>query len=264
LEPQKANFFECVLDALSFVWRNAFFCYKKAAPLLFLIGILHYLDFKTDFTGTYLILGVQTVLYSIFAVAWHRITIYGEKEGATPFQYSFGVREIKFSLFSLLTTYAPAILVMIAMGILPETLVVVSILLLMVPYGLVLLFSFPAIALDQDVEFPMFLQQGFRHIGTILLGLLFVIFMIFAFQFAVSLFIAPILIPLIMSLGSDNASGFIGSQNSKEIMLLVTTAFELAISPFLMGICTSTASLFFKRVFMVETTAEQEELTQPN
>lgn len=264
MNPQKANFFECVLDALSFVWENISFCYQKAIPLLLLVGLLRYLDFKTDFSGTYLLLGLQTVLFSIFAVAWHRITIYGEKEGASPFKYSFGMREIRFSLFSLLTAYAPAILAMIAMGILPELLVAGLILLLIVPYGLVLLFSFPAIALDQDVDFPLFLQQGIRHIGTILLGLLIVMLIMMAFQFAISLFIAPIMIPIMLSLGDGNTFDAMNSERAVEIVLLITSAFELLISPFFLGVCTSTASLFYKRVFMVETTIEQEELKQPS
>lgn len=161
---------KAVIAATHFVIGNAGACFKRGLPIVVAMAVLAFL---TNLINGYFALAaelVESFLYAIFAVAWHRYSLLPKAREKSGFALSFGLREIKFGGVIVVVSQIVYIVNSALVAVLPETAAIVAVFIFVVLASSMLVFFYPAIALDQPIDAKHFLHEGLTLIFSFMLG----------------------------------------------------------------------------------------------
>lgn len=171
----------CLLEAFRFVIGHRWACLLRAVPVVMMTGLIAWLETNILAPAEYFRLVVNDIFYAIFAVYWHRYTVFKHERRNPSFGLHFGLREIKFAgamLVYLLITYLLAKIYVVSGGDGSSASIVLFVTLLCFCF-MPLMFVFPAIALDQPMSLKEFartvIDMFLPLVGTFLLALVAVI-----------------------------------------------------------------------------------------
>ena len=153
----------------------------RAVPVVMMTGLIAWLETNILAPAEYFRLVVNEIFYAIFAVYWHRYTVFKFERRNPAFGLHFGLREIKFAgamLSYVVVTYILAKAYVASGGDGSSASIVLFVTLLCLCF-MPLMFVFPAIALDQPLALKEFartiIDMFLPLVGTFLLGLVAVV-----------------------------------------------------------------------------------------
>lgn len=170
---------KCLFEAFEFVMDHLQECYLLAAPVILftivttalsLLAMWNLSSIIASSTFNYLILGLQPFVIAMFAVSWHRFTALPAERNVTGLTFRLGKRELFFGLFSVAIWVAGTGLTFLT-AFISTPIAAILILILLIPLLLIMFFVYPAIALDQRLEFGFFFEAGTKRIFSFLLAL---------------------------------------------------------------------------------------------
>lgn len=161
---------KALIAATAFVIQNAGACFMRGLPVVVAMGVLAFLINLTN--GSFAIAAqvVESFLYAIFAVAWHRYSLLPEVRATPGFALAFGLREIKFGALIVVVSLASYFITSMLVTVLPDEAAIVVVFILVIAASSMLAFFYPAIALDQPIDGGRFVQEGFTLIFSFILG----------------------------------------------------------------------------------------------
>ncbi|MDF2367238.1 hypothetical protein [Sneathiella sp.] len=161
---------KAMIAATVFVVQNAGACFMRGLPVVVAMGVLAYINVLTN--GSFAIAGqaIESFLYAIFAVAWHRYSLLPEVREKRGFALSFGLREIKFGALIVVVSLIGYVVTSALVAVLPDEAAIVVVLILVLVASSILVFFYPAIALEQPIDGGLFVQEGLTLIFSFILG----------------------------------------------------------------------------------------------
>ncbi|MZR31998.1 hypothetical protein [Sneathiella litorea] len=227
---------KAILAAGAFVFENVGACLRRGLPI-FLVALLIEIGLgvlTTDFSIALQLINI--ILFSIFAVSWHRYTLLPAERGRKALALGFGLREIKFAGLGVGTAVIALAVFFAFTALLKSGAGAIISLLLMLPVYMTVLFMYPAIALDQPINLGLFLKKGMSLIVSYVIAVVMVVLIL----------IAPMaILYFAMNLITDIIDQSIVAM---VILLLV----NLLISIFFVAILVSTASFLYRDVIGME------------
>ncbi|MCG8490425.1 MAG: hypothetical protein MI743_02315 [Sneathiellales bacterium] len=238
MEVRAVNFIECVMDAHSFVFENLGKVYLYALPILILVSASELIQaFFIRGIYQYFFLAIPFLLYSIYAVSWHRFAALGKNSGNLIAFYSFGVREIKYAILSAIALFTPLFaLTLLGFRFQSTANQLAIILFIFLPISLFVLSALPSIALDQKFEPALFMKTGIKNVMTILIGVVFIFVLCLILMGAwwvVTWFIADI-------------------SKNLVIHLILSISGHFVISPIILAFTTTCLSIFYVKAIGVD------------
>ena len=228
----------CLLEAFRFVIGHRWACLFRAVPVVLMTGLIAWLETNILAAAEYFRLIVNEIFYAIFAVYWHRYTVFKFERRNPSFGLHFGLREIKFAgamLGYVLITYVMAKIYVTSGGDGSGASIMLFITLLCFCF-MPLMFVFPAIALDQPLALKDFartvIDMFLPLVGTFLLGLVAVVGLYV-------LIYMPMLLLILMN--KPDAAG---------ILFYVLSSF--LIMPFIMAVFISFLSILFRETIGIQ------------
>lgn len=228
----------CLLEAFRFVIGHRWPCLFRAVPVVMMTGLIAWLETNILAAAEYFRLVVNEIFYAIFAVYWHRFTVFKFERRNPSFGLHFGLREIKFAgsmLAYVVVTYLLARVYVVSGGDASSASIVLFVALLCLCF-MPLMFVFPAIALDQPLALKEFartiIDMFLPLLGTLLLGLVAVIGLYV-------LIYMPMLLLILMN--KPDLAG---------ILFFVLSSF--LIMPFIMAVFISFLSILFRETIGIQ------------
>ncbi len=160
------------LTALYFVLQNIRPCLHRAALVIVIGSLIGMLGSLADSTFNAWGGIILVPLYATFAVSWHRYSLIPAERNQTGFPFSLGMREVKYGLFALIASMLLVFIFLFLLASLPQEIALVVTLILMLLPACVLVFFYPAIALDQPLRFQLFVMRGVEYSFSIVLAFL--------------------------------------------------------------------------------------------
>ncbi|TNE42535.1 MAG: hypothetical protein EP348_00160 [Alphaproteobacteria bacterium] len=235
---------ENLLTATRSLAEAVLFTFKEMGPLmkrgLPVLGVLILFQLASIYLLpqlTYAHKAVQTVLYSIFAVSWHRFTLLPESRSRPGFPLAFGMREILFALVAAALTFMPSLLLYPVLStLLPREAAIITVAVISLLVYIALLFVFPAIALDQKIRLELFCRENFK------------LFFSYIIAGIIGLF-ATWLLSLGVSFVLSTLAKLTGDMRTLTIIFTLISSF---LSILFLGIFVSTISYLFRDVIGIE------------
>jgi|TARA_R110001606_G_scaffold3642_19_gene16515 hypothetical protein len=160
-----------ILAAGAFVFGNFGDCLARGLPV-FLVALLIEIGLGF-FSQGFSIAGqvISMILFSIFAVSWHRYTLLPAERMRKGFALAFGLREIRFAGLAIGTTVLGLLVFLAFTALLTSGIGAIIGLVIMAPVYMTVLFMYPAIALDQPLDLSLFLKKGVSLILSYIVAL---------------------------------------------------------------------------------------------
>ncbi|MBO0333567.1 hypothetical protein J0X12_08085 [Sneathiella sp. CAU 1612] len=223
---------KAVIAATIFVVQNAGACFMRGLPIVVAMGVLAYINTLTS--GAFAIAAqvIESFLYAIFAVAWHRYSLLPEVREKRGFALAFGLREIKFGALIVVVSLASMLIASLLAAVLPDEAAVVVILILALIASSVLVFFYPAIALDQPIDGGRFVQEGLTLIFSFIIGGI----------LAIMIFILPLGVAALVAFGIASMFGAV------TMIAIIVGLVNFIASVIIIAILVSTASFLYRDV----------------
>ena len=227
---------KAILAAGRFVFENFGDCLKRGLPVFAIVLLVQIASGYVPFNMTYPKEIIETFLYAIFAVSWHRYTLLPGERFRQGFALAVGMREIKFAAVAVGTTVLGMLLALLFIAFLTNGVAVILVFLIMTPVYLTVLFTYPAIALDQPIRPGLFLGKGL----TLIISYIIAIFMI-----------ALILIlPAVLFYAGMNM--LIKAVTDTTVLTAILSVVSVFLSILFVAIAVSTASFLYRDVIGLE------------
>ncbi|MCC3305591.1 hypothetical protein [Sneathiella sp. HT1-7] len=223
---------KATLSAIAFVARNFKPFLFRSLSIILLASVLEILmGFLSTELG-YAIAALMTFVYAIFMVSWHRYSVLSSENAQKGFVGAFGLRELKFGALFL----AAGVVFVLSQNALSEafqegiaTLIFFVIVLLCTN---LLLFFYPAIALNQPINAGWFLYNSLR--------------LFFSFLFAALMAVALFFVPAALTVGFGYlVLTYIPGDLSQAVLIVV---FQKLITFLTLAVAASTASFLYRDV----------------
>lgn len=234
------------LAAIVFVFSNIGAFYLRALPYIAFMCIYIALTSLPDtsrYFAPYQVFVIKFVgpfVFAIFAVSWHRYCAFEYERRKTGFPLRFGKREIKFALLSVVATLASwwgyDVLSDIFYGIIAIVPTIIIALLVVA----ILLFLYPAIALDQKPDLKRYGQEGLALATSIVIAVLMIAAM-------------AIVTGLVMSFVYINLGSILGSGYRLVLEIVLE---QVILNPIILAIALTSATFLFQHVIGIEVSEE--------